>query len=281
MNHETEATYPSATWRLLYNGSADGATNMAVDEAVLLAVAEGVAPPTLRFYMWEPPCLSIGYNQSMGEEVDLEACRARGVDWVRRPTGGRAILHTDELTYSVVAPQDEPRVAGGVVESYRRLSQGLLDGLRRLGAEAVQAQRAYDKQPELAAACFDTPSNYEITVGSRKLVGSAQVRRRGVVLQHGSLPLCGDLTRLFDYLRLESEQKRQALRRALRKRAATLEEVLGQAIPFDRVAEALSAGFAQALDLKLEPWRLTARERELAAEMRGERYATDEWNFRK
>jgi lipoate-protein ligase A len=281
MEPELAAAYPRAAWRLLVNGSADGATNMAVDEAILLAVAEGAAPPSLRFYMWEPPCLSIGYSQSMSKEVDLEACRARGVSWVRRPTGGRAVLHTDELTYSIVAPQDEPRVAGGVVESYRRLSRGLLAGLHRLGAEAVQAQKSYAKKPELAAACFDTPSKYEITVGGKKLVGSAQVRRQGVVLQHGSLPLFGDLARLFDYLRLESEGKRQALRRVLRERATTLEEVLGQAIPFDEVAKALAAGFAQALNLELEPGQPTARERDLAEKVRRERYATDEWNFRR
>jgi lipoate-protein ligase A len=281
VENEAEGIYPRATWRLLRDGSADGAANMAVDEAILLAVAEGVAPPTLRFYMWEPPCLSIGYSQSMEEEVDLETCRARGVNWVRRPTGGRSILHTDELTYGVVAPQNEPRVAGGVVESYRRLSQGLLAGLRLLGVEVVQARKSHDRRPELAAACFDSPSLYEITVGDKKLVGSAQVRRQGMVLQHGSLPLCGDLTRIFDYLRLESEKKRQALRRALRARAATLEEVLGRAVSFDETAEALAAGFAQALNLNLELGRLTARERELAEQARRERYATDEWNFRK
>jgi lipoate-protein ligase A len=118
-------------------------------------------------------------------------------------------------------------------------------------------------------------------VGGKKLVGSAQVRRQGVVLQHGSLPLFGDLTRIFDYLRLESEKKRQALRRALRARAATLEEVLGRAVSFDETAEALAAGFVQALNLKLELGRLTARERELVEKMRRERYATDEWNLRK
>lgn len=123
-------TYP-AEWRLLKTGFADGATNMAIDEAILLAVAEGKAPPTLRFYGWEPPCLSIGYSQSMGE-VDVDRCRKAGIGLVRRPTGGRAILHADELTYSVVAPQTEPRVAGGVIESYRRLSLGLVAGLRAL-----------------------------------------------------------------------------------------------------------------------------------------------------
>ena len=111
-----DENYAPATWRLIDSGYADGATNMAVDEAIMRAVAERLVPPTLRFYGWQPPCVSIGYAQSLEAEIDLERCRRDGVDWVRRPTGGRAILHTDELTYSVAAPQDDPRTAG-----YRKL----------------------------------------------------------------------------------------------------------------------------------------------------------------
>ena len=130
--------YPPATWRLIVDGEADGATNMAVDEAILSHVSEGRSQPTLRFYAWSPPCLSLGRSQPLAD-VDLAACRAAGVDIVRRPTGGRAILHTDELTYSVALPQDDPRVAGDVVDSYRRISEGLLAGLHQLDVEAVQA----------------------------------------------------------------------------------------------------------------------------------------------
>ncbi|MGA9352036.1 MAG: hypothetical protein WBW48_25020, partial [Anaerolineae bacterium] len=129
-NVKRSITYPAANWRLLKTGLVDGATNMAIDEAILWAVAEGKSPPTLRFYGWEPPCLSIGFSQSMEGEVDVDKCLESGIGFVRRPTGGRAILHADELTYSVVAPQTEPRVAGGVIESYRRLSLGLIAGLR-------------------------------------------------------------------------------------------------------------------------------------------------------
>jgi lipoate-protein ligase A len=172
--------FPIATWRLLVADplAHDGATNMAIDEAILSGVAAGQSPPTLRFYAWEPPCVSIGYAQSMHEVVDLHACRRDGVTWVRRPTGGRAILHIDELTYSVTAPASEQRVQGGVVESYRRLSQGLLAGFRVLGLGAVQAKVMEEKAADLSAACFDVPSHYEITAWDRKLVGSAQVRRQ-------------------------------------------------------------------------------------------------------
>ena len=272
-------TYPAADWRLLETGLADGATNMAIDEAILWAVAEGESRPTLRFYGWQPPCLSIGYSQSMESEVDVGRCREAGVDFVRRPTGGRSILHADELTYSVIAPQAEPRVAGGVIESYRRLSVGLLAGLRSLGLAVAQVEIADDKGE--SAACFDAPSNYEITVGGKKLVGSAQVRKKRVVLQHGSLPLEGDIARIFDFLRVPSEERREGLKQELRARATSLELALGYSVPFEEVARHLVIGFAQALNLRLSPGQLSEHELVLAEKLRREKYATREWNFRK
>ena len=306
-------SYPLATWRLLNTGHTDGATNMALDEAILWAVAEGKSPPTLRFYGWQPPCLSIGYSQSMEGEVDVDRCREAGVYFVRRPTGGRAILHTDELTYSVVASQSEPRVAGGVIESYRRLSAGLVAGLRDLGVEAYQALTPTSPEPRSrgageqrskgvgehrdcspapphsctpaplgegeSAACFDAPSSYEITVGGRKLVGSAQVRKKGVVLQHGSLPLEGDVARIFDFLRVPSEERREALKQELRDRATSLELALGYSVPFGEVALHLADGFAQALNLRLVPGRLSEHELALAEKLRREKYLTRQWNF--
>lgn len=258
-------------WRLILSGAADGATNMAVDEAILEAVAVRDAPPTLRFYTWEPPCLSLGYAQSPEREVDLARCREDGIHWVRRPTGGRAILHADEVTYSVALPRDDPRVQGDVVESYRRLSEGLLEGFRLLGLDVVQATPQTPPGREGSPACFDRPSHYEITCRGRKLVGSAQVRRRGGVLQHGAVPLRGDVARIVHYLRL-SEEEREALRVALRRRAITVGEALGHDPGVERVVCALTEGFARALGVRLEPGELTAEERARAALLRVERY---------
>jgi lipoate-protein ligase A len=271
--------YPAADWRLLQTGLTDGTTNMAIDEAILWAVAEGESLPTLRFYGWEPPCLSIGYSQSMEGEVDVDRCREVGVDFVRRPTGGRAILHADELTYSVVAPQAEPRVAGGVVESYRRLSMGLVAGLRALSLAVAQVEAANNKGE--SAACFDAPSSYEIAVGGKKLVGSAQVRKKRVVLQHGSLPLEGDIACIFDFLKVPSEERREALKQELRAGATSLELALGHSAPFEEVARHLAAGFTQALNLRLIPGQLSEYELALAEKLRREKYTTREWNFRK
>jgi lipoate-protein ligase A len=279
--------FPAATWRLLTTPPADGSTNMAIDEAILHALADGVGAPTLRFYQWDPPCLSLGYNQHYAE-VDEATCARLGYTWVRRPTGGRAILHTDELTYSIIAPAHEPRVQGGIVESYRRLSAGLLAGLRTLGADVFQAQSEKVHNSNKSAVCFDTPSNYEITVNGKKLIGSAQVRRRGMVLQHGTLPLTGDLGRIFACLHTakpgshgpDTEQAKNRWRDWLLDRACTLEEALGRQVSFDQVAHALARGFASALSLRLEPGDLTANEGSLAQRLRREQYASDDWNRR-
>ncbi len=270
----SEADLSPATWRLLYTGHQDGATNMAIDEAILLGIAEGNAPPTLRFYGWQPPCVSIGYAQSLLAEVDLQACQERGYTWVRRPTGGRAVLHIDELTYSIAAPQSEPRVAGDILTSYRRLSQGLVAGLRRLGCAAVEAEAHPDSQGS-SAACFDAPAHYEVTAAGRKLIGSAQVRRRGVVLQHGALPLHGDVSRLADVLRL-AEPARARLRARLSGRAIALDEAVGQMVSFEQAMTALVVGLAQALNLQWQPGELSEEEQQAAARLRL-KYGSEEW----
>jgi lipoyl(octanoyl) transferase len=280
-----DPAYPPATWRLLHTPFTSGARNMAIDEAILLANANGSAPPTLRFFGWTPPCLSLGYAQP-GHEADHHRLRALGVDLVRRPTGGRAILHTDELTYSVIAPMDEPRVVGGVVESYQHLSAGLTHGLQRLGL-TVRADKEYSPAgagPVKGPVCFEVPSNYEITVGlgvrPQKLLGSAQVRKQGVVLQHGTLPLTGDIARIVEVLVFESEVARQSAAARVAQRATTLSAVLGRDVSWDEAAAAMAAGFAAALNLTLVPAPLTDAETALADRLCAEKYATDAWNYR-
>jgi len=269
----TAVDYPRATWRLLRSAPADGATNMAVDEAILRRVAAGRVLPTLRLYAWDPACLSLGRAQRVAD-VDLESLRASGFDLVRRPTGGKAILHVDELTYSVVVPQEEPCVAGGIVESYRRLSVGLIRGLHRLGVANLFADQQADGRLSESPVCFEVPSDYEITAGGRKLVGSAQMRAQGVVLQHGALPLWGDITRICPLLSARPDQGQ------VRARATTVEEVLGRSVTWDDAADAVGAGFAEALNLNLELGDLTEKERVWAEGLRADKYATDDWTRR-
>jgi len=272
--------FPPAAWRVIYSPPAPGAWNMALDEALFEASLAG-ALPALRLYAWAPACLSLGYAQPYGD-ADAQALRVHGWQVVRRPTGGRAILHTDELTYSVCGPQDEPRLAGSVLESYQALAQALLNALQRLHIPA----QAHAK-PALAAGsdpqgpvCFDTPSHYEITVEGKKLIGSAQSRRKGGVLQHGSLPLYGDLTRITQALYFASEAERDQAARRLLEHAATAEMILGQALPWDVAARAFESAFAETLNLTLVRQEPTPAELARAQELVNEKYAHPSWNER-
>jgi lipoate-protein ligase A len=271
MPETMDARYPSATWRLIVEERArEGAENMALDEALMEAVAAGESPPTLRFYRWAPPCLSLGKRQPL-DGIDLAACARDGVQVVRRATGGWAILHTDELTYSIAVRPDDPRAEGAILDAYRKLSQGLVAGLRRMGIPAEMNPVAAGGAHNASAACFEAPSAYEITARGRKLIGSAQVRPNGRVLQHGSLPLVGDISRVARYLAFERDEERTALARHLSERAATLAELAGRVIGFDEAAQALRDGFAQALNLRFEPGEATAAERQAAVARRAEK----------
>lgn len=252
---------------------------MAIDEAIADAVASGDVPPTLRFYSWEPGCLSLGYTQPVSD-ADLDCLAEYGWGVVRRLTGGRAILHIDELTYSVAAKSDEPRVAGGVLESYRRLSMGLLAGLQRLGA-SVQANKGDGEAHGFKGpVCFEVPSDYEITVEGRKLLGSAQTRRNGIVLQHGAMPLFGDLGRICDVLAFYDEAEREDARQRLLRRAITVEEALGEPVGMARAVGALMAGFCDVLNLQLDEGELSQFEIDRAEELRATKYGSEAWTCR-
>ena len=276
---------PPARWRLLRDPAARGAFNMAVDAAILEQVIEGSSPPTLRFYDWDPACLSLGFSQGLAD-VDEEARAARGWDAVRRPTGGRAILHTDELTYSVIGPSADPRLAGGVLESYKRLSEALIHSLKLLGLPVEQ-------QPMHVAAginngtdqldnpvCFEVPSDYEITLHGKKIIGSAQARRKGGVLQHGSLPLTGDIARITEVLRYPSEERRRQAAERVRARAATVAEGLGRPVSFLQAADAFIRGFTETLNIEFVEGELSEQERQAAERWLAERYAAPAWTQR-
>lgn len=277
----TEPAFAPTTWRLIRSQPEVGAWNMALDEAILEAVRRKESPPTLRLYAWQPPCLSIGYSQCAAD-VDQDAIDRAGWHLVRRPTGGRAILHTDELTYSVIAPLDEPRVAGSVLASYRRLSLALVAALRIMGI-AVQAEEEYPhalKTNSGGPVCFDVPSNYEITTLGKKLIGSAQARRTAGVLQHGSLPLYGDLTRIIQGLCFADDTARQTAAQRLLDRATTAAMLLNRAPDWNQAANAFVLGFSQALNLTFEEQAPTPLEIKRAGELAVEKYAADRWTYR-
>ncbi len=246
-----------------------------MDESLLESVSAGDSLPVLRFYSWLPACLSIGYAQSLSD-VDQNALYRHGWDIVRRPTGGRAILHADEFTYSVIAPLHEPRVAGGVLESYARLAQALLRALHLLGLDAQAHPQASIASAAAGPVCFEVPSHYEITVQGKKLVGSAQLRRRDGVLQHGSLPLFGDLTRITQALYFVDEAARQRAAERLLLHAANA-EMLGAKITWEDCAQAFETAFKEILHLEFKSDTLTLAEQVRAEELVKSRYAHPSW----
>ncbi|MBX7118324.1 MAG: hypothetical protein K1X31_04910 [Gemmatimonadaceae bacterium] len=235
-------------WRLLRSASADGATNMATD-AALLACARRDRIATLRLYGWDAPTLSLGRHERARGVIDPTACAARGIGVVRRPTGGRALLHHREVTYSVTAP-----ATLSLAESYAAINALLLAGLARLGvAAAPAAPRGRPLRPE-GAACFAEPAAGELIVGGRKLVGSAQLREDGAMLQHGSILLADDQP-LIEALRVQEAKASappppDAPDRHIAA-AATIEAAVGHPVPADAVSDAVAAALADAVPVEL------------------------------
>lgn len=258
-------------WRLLVTEPLDGAHNMALDEAMLLARIRDAAPPTLRFFSWNPPTVSLGYGQHLDARINVEACRRLGVGLVRRPTGGSAIYHDTferEVTYSVVARARDFEGSGDLLETYRWIGAGLTAGLRRLGvaAEMVPVKRSDPLAPP--AFCFARTGSYEIEVRGKKLVGSAQRRQAGAFLQHGSILLGADVGRVRLLFPGEGDPLAGM---------TSLEDEVGRRPTFDEVAEALAAGFRETHGLELAPGGLTSNEKRLTERLIREKYATESW----
>ncbi len=258
-------------WRLLVTEPLDGAGNMALDEAMLVARIQEIAPPTLRFFSWDPPTVSLGYGQRLDVAINVEACRDLGVGLVRRPTGGSAIYHDSlerEVTYSVVAHAGDFEGSGDLLETYRWIGAGLTAGLRRLGVAAEMVPVKPSDPSAMPAFCFARTGSYEVEVGGKKLVGSAQRRQAGAFLQHGSVLLGADVERL----RLLFPQEGDPLAGM-----TTLEDVTGRRPTFAEVAEALAAGFREIHALDLVPGGLTRDEEVLMERLAREKYANDTW----
>lgn len=269
------------TWRLLVHPAARGAWNMAVDEALLeqAQAGRGTSLPTLRLYAWHPACLSLGHAQPFAD-VDNTRLREHGWDVVRRATGGRAILHTDELTYSITGNAEEPVLAGGVLESYNRLAQALLLVIQTLGLPVEIKEGKSNDGAIPNPVCFEVPSTYEITVAGKKLIGSAQARKKEAVLQHGSLPLTGDLTRICQALVFEDESAREAASARLLTRATTVHSALGRAVSWETATQTFVEAFETQLGVCFERGELSTAEIHRAEELVKEKYAHPSWTQR-
>jgi lipoyl(octanoyl) transferase len=270
-------------WRLVVGDGtglapADGATNMGIDVALLEGVRRG-AGPALRFYRWAPPCLSFGRNQPARDLYDLRAASARGIDFVRRPTGGQAVLHADELTYAVVAPV---ALIGRPREAYRRINEALVLGLNALGIPAelavVRARAAGPSAREWGMACFRRPEAGEVVASGRKLVGSAQRVEGRVILQHGSLLLGGSQAGAEELLRTAGATAGAAVERPTG--WTTLEAELGARPETPALVAALTAGFERVLGTSLARGTLTDPEVAEAGRLK-ERYGSAAWTWRR
>ncbi|RLF32419.1 MAG: lipoate--protein ligase family protein [Thermoplasmata archaeon] len=253
----------SEQWRLLKTEDRTAYTNMAIDWAVLKANSRGLVPPTVRFYTWKPSAISIGYFQSLKEEVDLDMCKRLGVNYVRRITGGGAVYHEHELTYSIVIPESHPQISKNIMESYSRICGALIRGLKRL---RINSQYV--------------PIN-DVVVDGKKISGSAQTRKSKTVLQHGTVLLDVDVDKMFSLLRVPSEKIRDKLISDVKQRVTSIKHVLGEELSFEEVADAMKTGFEEEFNVELVDGGLTRTELEDSKRFEKNYFSSYEWNHRK
>ncbi|MEA5112619.1 MAG: lipoate--protein ligase family protein [Geobacteraceae bacterium] len=257
-------------WRLIDTGALGGPENMAVDEALLNCFDPGKSHPVLRFYGWLPPAFSIGRFQSPEEAVHTGMCAEAGIPIVRRLTGGGCIYHGQELTYSIVCAARHLDGSDGVKESYRRLCGFLLKAYRKLGLSSSYAIDALPDRTGLGVRtplCYAGKEEYDILVGERKLGGNAQRRSRGVIFQHGSIPLAATFLEASPYLRTKAERWSVSLREA------------GAATGPAELKELLADSFRENLSVSLETSGLSAEERSAAGWLLENKYLRDSWNM--
>jgi lipoate-protein ligase A len=259
------------TWQLIVEPEPlRGAWNMAMDEH-LFRLAESSPRTFLRFYRWERPTASLGYSQEAPRVVDVDFCRARGIDIVRRMTGGKLVLHDREVTYAV-ASADAAIFTETLRDSYRLISRALLKGLERLGLSARLAETSPAAYIKGTMPCFAFPARDEIETGGRKIAGSAQKRTGPLFLQHGSIPLEKDEALLSAVSRPGESPEGLGM--------TSLSEALGRRIDFDAAVGPLVQGFADFFGVAFERFTLTAADREAVRALEASKYAADEWTFR-
>jgi lipoate-protein ligase A len=257
-------------WRWIESEAADGATNMAIDQA-LLENAETVNQSTMRVYGWSPFCISLGHHQSE-DDIDFDLCRERHIDVVRRPTGGRAVLHAEEVTYAVIVPQCASIFQQSVTVVYNLISRGLLIGMQKLGVPANFEKSSIDLhdhyKKETSISCFSASARHEIVVNGKKLIGSAQRHLPGKILQHGSILLDSAHLALPELIKKGDDELRQRMKTELMKKTVSLRQCLGRELSFKEVVENIKKGMEEALSIQFVSGELTVRERECSEKLR-------------
>jgi lipoate-protein ligase A len=258
---------------------------MAIDETLLLKTAQNSAPPVLRFYSWNPPALSVGYHQKVAERFDLAECRRRGIDIVRRPTGGREVLHLGELTYAFcISRVSLSQIEAGFRSSMQLLGTVFQRGLELLGVvpqrialgRAGKGAKRTDKLPR--QPCFVSMSQYEVSVDGRKLIGSAQKSAPGGFLQHGSILLTSEGLDVVELLSSAGEN-RVALKEAFRRKATDLREVLNREVSATEVISVLKEAFSSSLDFEVVDSELEPQELSTGVQLQREKYESRGWYY--
>ncbi|WP_075982279.1 lipoate--protein ligase family protein [Bacillus massilinigeriensis] len=273
-------------WLFIDSGNCSPFYNMALDEALLDWHSHGEIPPIIRFYGWDPPTLSIGYFQKVEKEINLEAVKQNNLGFVRRPTGGRGVLHDHELTYSVIVTEEHPNMPKTVTEAYKVISEGILRGFQNLGLDAYFAVPKTDQEKDAlkspkSAVCFDAPSWYELVVEGRKVAGSAQTRQKGVILQHGSILLDLDEEKLFSLFNYPNEQVRERMQKGFKDKAIAINDLSSRRIEIGEAKIAFKKGFEEGLNLELEPYVLTKEQNIYVHKLAKEKYENEDWNFKR
>lgn len=281
------------TCRIIFTETNNAFFNMALDEALVVSCQEGSSPPLLRLYLWEPPAVSIGYFQCVEKAVSLKQCRDKGIHVVRRITGGRAVLHEEEITYSVCASSDYfHQLGGNTNETYRRISMALLESLCALGVDGEWVKPSRDRKPTPSRStscrpCFMSNSRYEILVKGKKLIGSAQRRfsfpsddkRKDSFIQHGSI-LTGEGGHSLAEL-LPKGSSAQVIKRSLHEKSTNLESALGRRVDPEEVISALKKGFEEVFTCQVEDSRVSERELQAARSLMEKKYLTEQWNLKR
>ncbi len=264
-------------WGFLSTGYQNAAINMALDEMLLYWHKNGDIPPTLRFYGWTSPSLSVGRFQKVERQIDFEAIRRYQCDFVRRLTGGSAVLHDDELTYSIVVTEDHPNIPHTVREAYHVLTKGIMEGYRNLG---IKAEYAYPTRritkKDRSSVCFEQVTYYEMVIDGKKLSGNAQTRKDGVLLQHGSIPMSIDEQMLFDLFLFPSAKIKEEKRAAFSNKAIAINEIKNKKHTYEMLADAFYRGFQTGLNVKLVPITLTGAQWDKVHQLAKTKYAIKE-----
>jgi lipoyl(octanoyl) transferase len=267
-------------WRVLPFQIFNAFENMAMDEALFRVLQERDGPPTLRFYGWQRPALSIGYFQDARQEVNLQHCREHGVDIVRRPTGGKAVLHDQELTYSVVSKEAPPFFCADLIGNYQAICSCLILGFSELGIEVSMAKdHRFDRNPDMDSICFACPAPFELLSRGRKICGSAQVRSHGCFLQHGSILLDFDAEKNC-LLLLSSAEESNSWCNHLGQKVTSIHGETDKFISPEMLSGIVQRAFETTWCIRFVEGKLTREEEALKNDLLQRKYANPDWNLR-